>query len=67
MSERLRLETLITRDGVEAAKQWAKKTADLYCMSMSDSNHYASQPEWKRLFEESIQELKQFVHTGEIS
>jgi hypothetical protein len=52
---------------VEQAKQWAKKTAVLYCLSIRDPTHYASQPDWKPLFEESIQELKNFGHTGEIS
>ena len=67
MRERLRLETLIARGGVEQAKQWAKKTAVLYCLSIRNPTHYASQPDWKPLFEESIEELKNFVHTGEIS
>ena len=67
MSERLRLETLIARDGVEQAKLWAKTTAIRYRLLISDPGHYASQPDWKPLFEESIQTLKHFVQTGEIS
>lgn len=66
MSERLRLETLIARDGLEQARQWANKTADLYLSSFYEPSHYASQPDWKPLFEESIQELKYFADTGEI-
>ena len=67
MCECLRLETLIARDGLEQAKQWANTTALLYRLSLSDPTHYASQPDWKPLFEESIQELQHFVDTGEIS
>ena len=66
MSERLRLETLIARDGLELSKQWANKTADLYLSALSEPFHYASQPDWKPLFEESIQELKCFADTGDI-
>ena len=66
MSERLRLETLIARDGLEQSKQWAKKTADLYLLSFSEPSHYSTQSDWKPLFEESIQELKHFADTGGI-
>jgi len=66
MSERLRLETLIARDGLEHSKQWAKKTAALYLSSFCEPSHYASQPDWRPLFEKSIQELKHFAETGEI-
>ena len=67
MSEHLRLETLLARDGLENAKQWAKKTADLYLSSFCEPSHYASQPDWRPLFEKSIQELKHFAETGEIA
>lgn len=66
MSERLRLETLIARDGLEQSKQWANKTAGLYLSSFCEPSHFASQSDWKPLFEESIQELKHFADTGEI-
>jgi hypothetical protein len=64
MSERLRLETLIARDGCEQSKQWAKKTALLYVSSVGEDSHYASQPDWSPLFKKSIQELQQFAETG---
>jgi hypothetical protein len=66
MSEHLRLETLMARDGLEDAKQWAKKTAVLYDLSLSEPSHYASQPDWKPLFQKSIQELKRFAETGKL-
>jgi hypothetical protein len=67
MSERVRLETLSVRDGVEAAKQWADWAATLYRRSISDPTHYASQPDMKPLFEQSIRELQIFAATGVIS
>ena len=66
MSERLRLETLIARDGLEQSKLWANKTVGLYHSSFCEPSHYASQSDWKPLFEESIQELKHFSGTGEV-
>jgi hypothetical protein len=65
MSERLRLETLIARDGLKEAKDWALKTLRLYRASC-EASHYASQSEWKPLFLKSIQELERFVDSGDI-
>ena len=66
MNERLRLDTLCARDGIEAARDWAQQTVEVYGRSISDSNRYASQPDWKPLFERSIRELKLFAETGVI-
>lgn len=66
MAERLRLETLVARDGLEEAKQWADKTVGLYRSSFCTPTHYASQFDWKLRFEESVQELTYFAATGEI-
>jgi hypothetical protein len=64
MSERVRLETLCERDGLDAAKHWAQRTASLYRQSVSEPTHYASQADWKPLFEQSIRELAAFADTG---
>ena len=66
MSERVRLETLCVRDGVDAAARWASWAADLYRRSMSDPPHYASQPDVRSLFEQSLCELQIFVEKGVI-
>lgn len=66
MSERLRLETLISTGGREHARQWARKTAVVYGDSLNEPSHYASQPDWRSLFKKSMQELTQFAETGEI-
>ena len=67
MSERVRLETLCVRDGVDAAARWASWAADLYRRSMSNPTHYASQPDLKPLFEQSMCELQMFAERGAIS
>lgn len=67
MSERTRLETLSARDGLDVAKRWASRCADLYSQSITDPTHYASQPDWKPLFGQSIRELVAFAETGVIS
>jgi hypothetical protein len=66
MTERLRLETLCSRDGIEATREWAKATAVAYRLYISDSNHYASQPDWRPLFENSVRALRMFADTGVI-
>ena len=66
MSERERLKTLVARDGMEAAKEWASRTVTIYSQSISNPDHYASQPDWKPRFVQSIRELKMFAETGVI-
>lgn len=66
MGERERLKTLVARDGMEAAKAWARRTAIIYGQSIGNPDHYASQPDWKPRFEQSIRELKLFAETGVI-
>lgn len=67
MNERVRLETLCARDGVEAARQWASWAANLYRLSLRDPTHFASQPDWKPTFEQSMRELQTFAESGVIS
>lgn len=66
MSERVRLETLCARDGVAAAREWARWAAGLYRRSIGDPAHYASHAEKKPLFEASLVELDTFAETGGI-
>ena len=51
-------------DGIKTTREWAKATAVAYRLYISDSNHYASQPDWRPLFEKSFRELKMFADTG---
>jgi hypothetical protein len=66
MNERLRLKTLCSRDGIKTTREWAKATAVASRFYISDSNHYASQPDWRPLFEKSIRELTMVADTGVI-
>jgi hypothetical protein len=61
VSERLRLETLCSRRGIETTREWAKATAVAYRLCISAPTHYAFQPNWRPLFEKSIRELKMFA------
>jgi hypothetical protein len=67
ISERVRLERLIERDGKEASKRWARWAATLYRQCVTDSTHYASQAERRALFDESISQLERFAKTGVVS
>ena len=64
MNERLRLETLCSRDGIKTTRAWAKATVVAHRLYISDSNHYASQSDWRPLFEKSLRELTMFADTG---
>lgn len=64
MGERLRLETLLSRDGPDEARRWASWAAALYRRSILDRTHYASQPDFKPLFEQSSRELESFAENG---
>jgi hypothetical protein len=66
MGERMRLETLSARDGVDAAREWASWAAALYRRSILDSTHYASQPDFRDLFAQSIREFESFAESGVI-
>lgn len=66
MNEHLRLETLCSRDGTSAAREWANNTVLVYRLCINDSTHYASQADWRPLFEQSIRELVTFAETGMI-
>jgi hypothetical protein len=67
MNEGVRLETLCSRDGKKAAREWAQMTAAVYRLNISNRNNFASQLEWRPLFERSILQLKIFAETGVIS
>lgn len=64
MGERLRLETLLARDGSDEARRWASSAATLYRRLIVDSTHYASQPDCSPLFENSSRELESFAKNG---
>jgi hypothetical protein len=64
MNERTRLQLLSARVGLDAAKQWARSTANLYQQAVDTPAHFASQPEWRPRFERVVCELTIFSQTG---
>ncbi|CUS39502.1 hypothetical protein [Candidatus Nitrospira nitrificans] len=64
MTERMRLELLSARDGLDIARQWALSTANLYQQAVDTPLHFASQSEWRPRFERAIGELTLFSQTG---
>lgn len=42
-------------------KAWAVRTMETYRAAMTNPAHFASQPDWKPRFEQSIRELDDFV------
>ena len=64
MHERIRLEFLSARDGLDIARQWAMSTANLYQRAINDPGDFASHPEWRTRFERVICELTIFSQAG---
>lgn len=63
MSETYRLQFLVARDGVDAAKAWARRTMRIYrkaVMHREPKPHFASTGEYRRRFIESYLEFKRF-------
>ncbi|HEY8538831.1 MAG TPA: hypothetical protein VIL28_08180 [Steroidobacteraceae bacterium] len=63
-SERSRIERIIARDGREEAREWARRTAAQYRAAVLNPEHFAHQPDRKRLFIEAYLELKRFAERG---
>lgn len=68
MSEQARLQFIVARDGLAAARKWAKRTAKIYRSAVLtsrkrgfDKPHHASLPEYRRGFIESYLEFKRFA------
>lgn len=64
MTEKARLEFLIARDGINAAKLFARRTAGLYRKALLHEGHYARNREFRKKFILSYLELKRFAYTG---
>lgn len=62
--ERSRIERMIARDGLEGAREWARRTAAQYRAAVLDPHHFAHTGEHRRHFIESYLELKRFANTS---
>lgn len=63
-SERSRIERVIARDGLPAARQWATRIAHVYRRAVLDPHHFAHSGEQRRNFIQSYLELKRFARSG---
>ena len=60
-TELQRLRHVIALLGKDRAREWTRLIASLYLELSKNPQHYASQPEWKSVFERSARELHQFA------
>ncbi len=60
-TELQRLRHVIALQGGNRAREWARFIASTYLGLSKNTQHYASQPEWKSVFERSARELNQFA------
>jgi hypothetical protein len=56
-----RIELLIDRDGIPAARAWVERTLDIYRKAMSDTHGYARTGHYKPLFEASIRAFEKWL------
>lgn len=63
-TELRRLRHVIALQGKDRAREWARSIASLYLGLIKNPQHYASQSEWKSVFERSARELNQFADVG---
>lgn len=64
MTELQRVRRVIALQGEDRAREWARSTASIYLGLIKNPQHYASQSEWKPIFEKSARELNRFAVNG---
>lgn len=64
--ERQRISLLIQRDGEAAAREWVKRTLDIYSQALKCPASHASLPEYRLLFEQSVKEFEHWLATEEL-
>lgn len=62
--EAQRIAWLIERDGLAAARRWARRTAGIYRSAVLDPEHFAHTGTRRRQFIEAYLELKRFAEKG---
>ena len=63
-SEGKRLELLVRRDGLQAAREWVERTLKLYQEAIASASSHASSREYRPLFETSIRDFEQWLRDG---
>ena len=66
MTERQRIEFLVRRDGIAAARAWVERTLKLYREAVVSPGH-ASTNEYRPLFEQSIRDFEAWLEGDEPS
>jgi hypothetical protein len=64
MTELQRVRRVISLQGEDQARAWARSIASIYLELIKNPQHYASQSDWKPIFEKSAQELRRFAVDG---
>lgn len=59
--EQHRIDFLIQRDGYERARKWVERTLELYRDAVATSSSHASLPEYRRGFEQAIDEFQAWL------
>lgn len=66
MSEKQRIEFLVRRDGVEAARAWVERTLKLYREAIASGTSHAATKEYRPLFEQSIRQFEDWLEGKEL-
>jgi hypothetical protein len=67
LQEGQRIDFLIQRDGLAAARTWVARTLTIYCAAINNDRGYASRPPYRPLFEQSIRVFEAWLkkaHAG---
>jgi hypothetical protein len=64
--EKQRIELLVRRDGVEAARAWVERTLRLYREAIASGTSHASMKEYRPLFEQSIRDFEDWLKGREL-
>lgn len=61
--ERFRIGFLVARDGEAAAAAWVRRTLAIYRRAVLDPRHFASKPDYRRLFLASCADFRRWLAT----
>jgi hypothetical protein len=59
--ERFRIAFLVARDGEAAAAAWVRRTLLIYRRAVLDPTHFASTPDYQRLFLASCADFRRWL------
>jgi hypothetical protein len=60
-AERFRIAFLVARDGEAAAVAWVRRTLAIYRRAVLDPKHFASTPDYRRLFLASCADFRRWL------